>query len=76
MSLMSFIGRERNLLTETSKHCHQLKLAHPVLTNEDMKYLMELERDDFFGTYGKFADCSRQPGRLSEAKGYRYVQGR
>lgn len=47
MSLMSFIGRERNLLSETSKHCHQLKLAHPVLTNEDMKYLRELERDDF-----------------------------
>ncbi|MBU1076527.1 MAG: glutamate synthase large subunit, partial [Spirochaetes bacterium] len=36
MSLMSFIGRERNLLDETPRHCHQLKLPHPVLTNEDM----------------------------------------
>lgn len=36
MSLASFIGRERNLLDESPLHCNQLKLAHPVLTNEDM----------------------------------------
>ena len=35
MSPMSFIGREGNLLEETPKHCHQLKLPHPVLTNDD-----------------------------------------
>ncbi len=47
MSLMSFIGRERNLLKETPEHCRQLKLAHPVLTNDDIKYLREVELDDF-----------------------------
>ena len=36
MSLMSFVGRERNLLAETPEHCRQLKLHHPVLTPEDM----------------------------------------
>ncbi|MCK5267856.1 MAG: glutamate synthase large subunit, partial [Spirochaetes bacterium] len=36
MSLMSFIGREQNLLDETPKHCERLKLLHPVLTNEDL----------------------------------------
>lgn len=39
MSLMSFVGREANLLDETPQHCHQLKLAHPVLTNDDMERL-------------------------------------
>ena len=36
MSLMSFVGRERNLLDETPEHCRQLKLPHPILTPEDM----------------------------------------
>ena len=36
MSLMSFVGRQRNLLAETPEHCRQLKLHHPILTPEDM----------------------------------------
>jgi glutamate synthase domain-containing protein 2/glutamate synthase domain-containing protein 1/glutamate synthase domain-containing protein 3 len=39
MSLMSFIGRERNLLEETPEHCRMLKLHHPVLTSEDVERL-------------------------------------
>ncbi len=47
MSLMSFIGRERNLLEETPLHCHQLKLPHPILTNEDVDKLRNVEIEDF-----------------------------
>jgi len=47
MSLMSFVGREKNLLMETPAHCRQLKLAHPVLTNDDIKYLSEVETEGF-----------------------------
>ncbi|MCG8571457.1 MAG: glutamate synthase large subunit [Spirochaetes bacterium] len=43
MSLMSFIGREQNLLTETPQHCHQLKLPHPILTNDDVERLRNSE---------------------------------
>ncbi len=39
MSLMSYIGRERNLLDEGPLHCNQLKLSHPVLSNDDMVML-------------------------------------
>ncbi len=39
MSLMSYIGREGNLLTETSEHCHMLKLQHPILSNDDIRRL-------------------------------------
>ncbi|MDA3811799.1 MAG: glutamate synthase large subunit [Spirochaetaceae bacterium] len=47
MSLMTFIGRERNLLSETPEHCHQLKLAHPILANDDIKYLKKNDLKDF-----------------------------
>jgi glutamate synthase (NADPH/NADH) large chain len=43
MSLMSFIGRERNLLDETPEHCAQLKLLHPVLSNDDLDKLRDLD---------------------------------
>ncbi|MFH1379443.1 MAG: glutamate synthase large subunit [bacterium] len=47
MSLMSFIGREQNLLDETPLHCHQLKLSHPILANEDMEKLINFSIPDF-----------------------------
>jgi glutamate synthase (NADPH) large chain len=43
MSLMSFVGRECNLLDETPEHCHQLKLPHPILSNDDMDKLRNLD---------------------------------
>ncbi len=43
MSLMSFVGREKNLLKETEAHCRQLMLNHPVLTNDDIKRLIEID---------------------------------
>jgi glutamate synthase (NADPH/NADH) large chain len=46
MSLMSFIGRERNLLAETPEHCRQLKLSHPILTNDDLQMLREANLKD------------------------------
>jgi glutamate synthase domain-containing protein 1 len=39
MSLMAFTGKQRNLLEETPEHCRQLKLPHPILTNEDVERL-------------------------------------
>jgi len=47
MSLMMFTGKRRNLLEETPQHCRQLKLPHPILTNEDVERLRAVSRDDF-----------------------------
>ncbi len=47
MSLMSFTGKQRNILDETPEHCRQLKLPHPILTNEDIVRLRTARRDDF-----------------------------
>ncbi len=47
MSLMSFTGKQQNLLDETPEHCRQLKLPHPILTNEDIDRLKNVQRKDF-----------------------------
>ena len=47
MSLLSYIGQERNILEETPKHCHLLKLPHPLLTNRDLERLRSIEKGDF-----------------------------
>ena len=47
MSLMMFTGKRRNFLEETPQHCRQLKLPHPVLTNEDIERLRTANHDDF-----------------------------
>jgi glutamate synthase (NADPH) large chain len=50
MSLTSFIGVERNLLDETPRHCHTLKLRYPLLTNHDLEKLRRLSWGDFLAT--------------------------
>ncbi|MCX5632646.1 MAG: glutamate synthase large subunit [Phycisphaerae bacterium] len=47
MSLMGFTGRKLNILEETPQHCRQLKLPHPILTNEDIERLRSVNRADF-----------------------------
>ncbi|MBN2211460.1 MAG: glutamate synthase large subunit, partial [Sedimentisphaerales bacterium] len=46
MSLMSFTGRQYNLLEEMPRHCRQLKLHHPILTPADMVRLRKAKHDD------------------------------
>ena len=46
MSLMSFVGPERNLLAETPEHVRRLKLPHPILTPEDMVRLRSARNPD------------------------------
>ena len=47
MSLISYIGTERNILDETPQHCHTLKLEHPILTNRDLEKLRRVSQGDF-----------------------------
>jgi glutamate synthase domain-containing protein 2/glutamate synthase domain-containing protein 1/glutamate synthase domain-containing protein 3 len=68
MSLMSYTGKKRNILEETPQHCRQLKLQHPILTNEDMVRLRNVKRDDFkVVTLPAFFDAySNNPGKNLE----------
>ena len=47
MSLMSFTGKQQNLLSESPEHCKQLKIPHPILTSDDMELLRSIDRNDF-----------------------------
>jgi glutamate synthase domain-containing protein 2/glutamate synthase domain-containing protein 1/glutamate synthase domain-containing protein 3 len=47
MSLVSYIGTERNILAETPRHCHTLKLPHPIVTNFDLEKLRRVAVGDF-----------------------------
>jgi len=46
MSLISYIGAERNILSEDPENCHMLKLAHPLLTNHDLEKLRRVSTGD------------------------------
>ncbi|HEY3839355.1 MAG TPA: glutamate synthase large subunit, partial [Bryobacteraceae bacterium] len=46
MSLISYIGRERNILVESPEHCHTLRLEHPILTNRDLEKLRRVSTAD------------------------------
>src|SRR5438876_7132619 len=50
MSLVSYIGSERNILDETPSNCHTLKLFDPILTNRDLEKLRRLSREDLLAT--------------------------
>ncbi|MCB1196465.1 glutamate synthase large subunit, partial [bacterium] len=40
MSLMSYVGKENNLLDETPQHCRMLKLNHPILSIDDLRKIL------------------------------------
>jgi glutamate synthase domain-containing protein 2/glutamate synthase domain-containing protein 1/glutamate synthase domain-containing protein 3 len=68
MSLMAFVGRERNLLAETPEHCRQLKLSHPILTNDDLEQLREAGLKDFpVRTVPILFPLAEGPGALGRA---------
>src|ERR1700684_3543007 len=46
MSLISYIGAERNILSEEPENCHMLKLAHPLLTNVELEKLRRVSTGD------------------------------
>src|SRR3984885_2090029 len=50
MSLNSYIGREGNLLDETPKQCHTLKLRHPIISNWRLEKLRSVKWGDFQAT--------------------------
>ena len=45
-STESFIGSEQNLFEETPRHCRQLKLKEPVLTNQELEKIRNINVGD------------------------------
>jgi glutamate synthase domain-containing protein 2/glutamate synthase domain-containing protein 1/glutamate synthase domain-containing protein 3 len=47
MSLTSGVGAERNLLSETAEHAHQLVMDQPILRNHELEKLRQVSSDVF-----------------------------
>src|SRR2546423_6949920 len=45
-SLYTYLGREGNLLDETPKHAHLIKLKQPILSNSDLEKLRQVAVGD------------------------------
>ncbi|QDV27224.1 glutamate synthase large subunit [Aureliella helgolandensis] len=43
MSLECYIGPEQNLLEATPEHCHRLLIPHPILSNEELASLKQMD---------------------------------
>ncbi|MFH1684570.1 MAG: glutamate synthase large subunit, partial [Candidatus Margulisiibacteriota bacterium] len=37
MSLESYVGAQQDILTETPKHCHKIRVKEPILSNEELE---------------------------------------
>ena len=60
-SLYTYLGREGNLLEESPKACHLVKLKQPILSNTDLEKLRELSIEEL--ALGHAADAVRRPAR-------------
>ncbi len=49
-SLLTYLGREGNLLAESPKHCHLIKLKQPILSNTDLEKLRQVSAGDLRAT--------------------------
>jgi len=47
MSLATSVGAEKNLLEESPDHAHQLRMDQPILRNQELETLRNVERDIF-----------------------------
>ena len=47
MSLESYVGPEKNLLTESAGNCHKLRVKTPILTNEDLLKIQNIKINHF-----------------------------
>jgi len=50
MSLISYIGTERNILDELPSNCHTLRIPHPILTNRNMEKLRRVSTGELLAT--------------------------
>ena len=80
MSLISYIGTERNILNEAPENCHTLKIPHPILTNRELeklrRYLFGRSAGDHAadaiprgGWRGRAEACAGRPERARGVRG-------
>ena len=66
-SVEAFIGSERNLFEETPLHCRQLKIKTPVITDEELAKIRNLDLGDVRSTTLSTLFSAQGEGALKEA---------
>ncbi|MES0490066.1 MAG: glutamate synthase large subunit [Leptospirales bacterium] len=69
MSLVSFIGSQGHLLSETEEHCHVIELPHPVISNDELERLRMVDQAHYRARNIStvFAADETKPGSLQKA---------
>jgi glutamate synthase (NADPH/NADH) large chain len=68
MSLRTFIGRTFNMLQETPGHCEQIIIRHPVISNNDLRKLKQINHSNFRSeTLEATFKADGKEGRLEKA---------
>ena len=67
-STESFIGSERNLFEETPEHCRQLKIKEPVITNEELEKIRNIDVNGMKAiTISTLFHAQEAPGAMEHA---------
>jgi len=67
-SLQSFIGCDQNLFEETARHCHQLQLMSPIISDRDLQKIREVNVGSIRSiTLSALFDALGGPGSLKSA---------
>ncbi|MCH8107295.1 MAG: glutamate synthase large subunit [Chloroflexi bacterium] len=67
-SMETFIGCEQNLFEETAKHCHQLRLHSPIISDADLQKIREINFGDIRSvTLSTLFDVQDGPDALKPA---------
>ncbi len=66
-SLEAFIGCEQNLFTETPRHCHQLKLTSPIISDAELAKIRQVAVGDISSVTLSTRFDARGEGALPEA---------
>jgi glutamate synthase domain-containing protein 2/glutamate synthase domain-containing protein 1/glutamate synthase domain-containing protein 3 len=70
MSLMTFLGKTDEILSELPRHARLVKLQHPILTDEDLERIRSLYLDEFRSKTFQIGFPARGSGKsLGEALG-------
>ena len=67
MSLISFIGAERNILAETADHCRVIEIPQPVLSNNQLERLRKINKPGFKAAQITTLFEANRAGGLEEA---------
>ena len=67
-SMEMFIGSEQNLFEETSRHCHQLKVKTPIITDRELEKIRQIDVGQIRSvTLSALFDSKGGPGELKAA---------